>query len=246
MKDETENRSVIPFQGGGSLSPLQSNPDIARAIAEVQGMIVVAKSCPRDEATAFRNAVRACERPGLAEQSQYSYPRGGMTVNGPTIRLLETIALHWGNIKYGVNELSSDENETKYEAYAWDMQNNIKTTRVFTQKHGRWTKNNGFKAVDDPRDIYEVVMSTAMRRVRACLQEVVPADLVEACEEQCNKTMEGNTQEPLLDRVRKMFKFFEDNLQVTEKMIVKKLNHKIEATSETELINLRKIYKSMI
>lgn len=220
------------------------SPDTARIVQEVQGAIVVAQHCPRNEQKAYTEIINACKRQSLAEQSMYSFPRGGTNVTGPSIRLAEVIARHWGNLQYGIRELSTDDYETKYEAYCWDVQTNTRASRIFTQKHGRWTKKNGFKSVDDPRDVYEVVASSAARRLRACILEIIPGDIVEEAQDQCKKTLTGNSDVPLTDRIRKMVQKFSE-MGVTEDMISARLGHKVEVITEIELVNLRNIWKSI-
>ena len=48
-----------------------------RAAQEVQAAMVIAKKFPRDETQAIARIDRACKRLGLAEQSEYTYKRGG-------------------------------------------------------------------------------------------------------------------------------------------------------------------------
>ena len=72
--------------------------EASRAIAEAQGKLVIAKRFPRNEITAYAKAMEACQRPTMAAKAFYSFPRGGQTVEGPTIRFAEELARCWGNI----------------------------------------------------------------------------------------------------------------------------------------------------
>jgi hypothetical protein len=217
--------------------------EAARTIQEVQGAIVVAQHCPRSETRAFQEIVKSCKRPSLAEKAVYAYPRGGQQITGPSIRLAEVIARLWGNVQYGIREISQNDNETRYEAYCWDVQTNVRASRVFTQKHERHTKK-GVQKLKDPRDIYEIVASNAARRLRACILEIVPSDIVEEAISTCDMTLKNANSTPLTDRVRKMVASFTD-FGVTEEMIEKRIGHKAEAINEVELINLGKIYMSI-
>src|SRR5262249_53212112 len=78
----------------------------ARAVAEVQAAYVIAKKFPRDENQAYMKIINACKRPFLAEQAMYAYPKGGTLVNGPSIRLAEVMAQAWGNMEFGIKEVS--------------------------------------------------------------------------------------------------------------------------------------------
>src|SRR5579872_4403458 len=80
--------------------------DQARAIAEVQGQMILAKRFARDEIRARDKILNSCMRKGLAEVSQFCFSRGGTEVTGPSIDLLTVIAAHWGNILHSWRELS--------------------------------------------------------------------------------------------------------------------------------------------
>lgn len=60
-----------------------------RAIAEAQGKLIMAKQFPRDYTKSYASAIEACQRKGFADKAFFSYPRGGQTVTGVTIRFAE-------------------------------------------------------------------------------------------------------------------------------------------------------------
>ncbi len=217
---------------------------VNRQVQEVQGAIFMAKQFPRDEIEAFNRIVRACQRKSLAEQSMYEYPRGAQKVTGPSIRLAEALAQNWGNIDYGIIELEQKSGESQVMAYAWDLETNTRQTKIFSVPHIRGTKQ-GNKTLTDPRDIYEMVANQGARRLRACILGVIPGDVIDSAIDQCELTLKSNNAEPLIDRVRKMVKAFEDNFSVTKEMIEKFLGCSSDAFSENDFIRLRKIYGSL-
>lgn len=217
---------------------------VSRQAQEVQAAMVIAKKFPRDEVEAYNRILRSCQRKSLAEQSMYEYPRGGQKVTGPSIRLAEALAQNWGNLDYGIIELEQKAGESSVMAYAWDLETNTRQTKIFTVKHER-KANRQIKKLDDPRDIYELVANQGARRVRACILGVIPGDIVDSALEQCEKTLKSGNNEPLIDRVRKMVKAFEDNFSVSKAMIEKFLGCSSEAFSENDFIRLRKIYGSL-
>ncbi|NFS11749.1 hypothetical protein FDE77_10695 [Clostridium botulinum] len=215
-----------------------------RQAQEVQAAMVVAKRFPRDEIESYNRIIRACQRKTLAEQSMYEYPRGGQKVTGPSIRLAEALAQNWGNLDYGIIELEQKEGESQVMAYAWDLETNTRQTKIFSVPHIRSTRN-GNKKLTDPRDIYEMVANQGARRLRACILGVIPGDVIDGSIEQCELTLRTNNPEPLIDRVRKMVKAFEDKFSVNKDMIEELLGCKSDAISENDFIRLRKIYGSL-
>lgn len=204
---------------------------------------MVAKSCPRDEVEAIDRIKVACQRPGLAENSEYSYSRGGTEINGPTIDLLRVIANAWGNIDYGFRELSQSNGESTIEAFAWDLETNAKNTKVFTQPHKRYTKT-GTYPLTDPRDIYEMVANNAERRVRACLESIIPPDVVEDAVAQCRETMKAKT--PVTpETIASLLAAFAKH-GVTKEQVEKRLQRRVETMQPAQMVALKRIGKSIV
>jgi hypothetical protein len=224
----------------GAMGSVESN----RAIAEVQGQVLMAKQFPRDQIQARANIIEACKRPRLAETAIYSYPRGGSRVEGPSVRLAEMLAQYWGNIDFGIVELEQKKGESVMMSYCRDIQTNTRRQMVFNVPHVRYTRAKGNTELTDPRDIYEMVANMGARRLRACILAIIPGDIIEEAIEQCNKTLAGASDEPLIDRIKKMVAAFV-NIGVSQAMLEKRLGHKMDASLPTEIVQLRKIYKSL-
>lgn len=246
MNDTFTVERPNPF--GNALAKRETNGamEIAstRASQEVQAAMVIAKRFPRDQAAAYARVMQACARPALAEVGSYVYPRGDTKVTGPSIRLAEAIAQAWGNIDFGIIELEQKNGESSVMAYAWDLETNTRQTKIFTVKHERHTKRGKY-ALEDPRDIYEMVANQGARRLRACVLGILPGDVVEAAETACEETLKkGSGKVPLADRLRNMLVKFAE-LGVTQAMIEKRLQHKMDATDERELLTLGKIFNAI-
>ncbi len=217
---------------------------VSRQAQEVQAAMVIAKKFPRNEYESFNRIMKACQRKGLAEKSMYEYPRGGERVTGPSIRLAEAMAQHWGNIDFGIIELEQKTGESQVMAYAWDLETNTRQTKVFSVPHIRATKKGNIP-LKDPRDIYEMVANQGARRLRACILGVIPGDVVESAVIQCEKTLMGDGKEPLADTIRAVAGTFETEYGVTVPMLEKFIGCKIESFTMQNLIRLKKVYVSL-
>ena len=213
-----------------------------REMAEVQGMIVLAKKFPRDEKRALDRILNACARPTMAEVAVYEYSRGGTPITGPTIRVAEMIAQNWGNIQFGIRELEQRHGESTVEAFAWDLETNTRQSKVFQVPHLRHTRN-GTTVLKDPRDIYEVVANQGARRLRACILGVIPGDVVEAAMEQCETTMRTKV-DITPDSLKAMLKKFE-MYGVTKAQIEARIQRRLDTITPAQFVNLRKIYNSL-
>jgi hypothetical protein len=240
----TNQNSLQQFESRVPQTNLTGNIESNRAIAEVQGQILMAKQFPRDQIQARFNILEACKRRRLAETALYSYPRGGTQIEGPSIRLAEMMAQNWGNIDYGVIELEQKSKESIVMAYARDIQTNTRQQVIFTVPHSRYSRKRGNTILSDPRDIYEMIANQGARRLRKCILGIIPGDIVEEAVDACNRTLLGNNDEPIIDRVKKMVGTFA-GVGVTQAMIEKRLGHKMEVTLPIEIVRLGKIYKSL-
>lgn len=214
-----------------------------REIAEVQAAIMMARMNPRDERAAMDRILQACTRPSLAESALYSYSRGGSDVTGPSIRLAEVLAQNWQNFDFGIRELEQRDGESTVEAYAWDVQNNVRQKKVFQVAHIRYSRNKGNTVLSDPRDIYEIVANQGARRLRACILGVIPGDVIEAAVKQCEVTL--NTRAKVTPEILKSLleKFAE--FGVTKEQIEKRIQRHLDAMTPALLVQLGKVYNSL-
>lgn len=164
----------------------------ARTVAEVKAQIMMARQFPRDPSFSTNCILKECERPSLAESAIYSYQRGNEVVTGPSIRLAEVLARNWGNCTFGYEVLERKINKTGIgssviRAYAWDLETNTYITRSFEVKHWRDTKKGGY-ALTAERDIYELEANMAARRMRACILQMIPGDVIAEAINACNYT----------------------------------------------------------
>jgi hypothetical protein len=217
--------------------------EASRAIAEAQGKLVIAKRFPRDEVQAYNRVAQACQRKGIAEKAFYSYNRGGGTVSGPTIRFAEELARCWGNIDYGIKELSQDEGKSEMQAYAWDLETNAQSVQNFTNPHIREVGGNA-KVLTSQRDIYEINANMGARRLRSRILAILPTDLVDMAINECKKTLAGNNDEPLIDRVKKMIVAF-GKIGVTQEQIEKRLGRKVDTMTIDDFTDYIGIYNAI-
>ena len=217
--------------------------EASRAIAEAQGKLVIAKRFPRDEVAAFAKAMEACQRPAMAEKAFYSFPRGGQKVEGPTIRFAEELARCWGNIDYGIKELSQDDGKSEMQAYAWDLETNAQSVQNFTNPHQREVGKK-MQTLTSQRDIYENNANMATRRLRSRILAILPSWFVEECITECKKTIAGNNDTPLIDRVKKMVIQFA-KLGVTQEQIENRLKRKIDTMTADDFVDFTGIYNAI-
>lgn len=217
--------------------------EASRAIAEAQGKLVIAKRFPRDEVAAYAKAIQACQRPAMAAKAFYSFPRGGQVVEGPTIRFAEELARCWGNIDYGIKELSQDDGKSEMQAYAWDLETNAQSVQNFTNPHQR-EQGKKMVALTSQRDIYENNANMATRRLRSRILAILPAWFVEDAIAECKKTLAGKNDMPLIDRVKNMVVQFA-KLGVSQSQIERRLKKKVDSMNAEDFTQFIGIFNAI-
>ncbi len=173
----------------------------SRAVAEVQAAVIAAMRAPRDVHAAMREMREVCAIKGMADRAFFRFNRGG-TVTGETVHLARELARIWGNITFGLVELSRDEKAGHSEmmAFAWDLQTNARAQTSFIVPHVRDTKG-GVKPLTDVRDIYENNANMGARRLREQIFAVLPVWFREEAAELCQRTLEHGGGKPLVQRI---------------------------------------------
>lgn len=219
--------------------------EMQRAVAEVQGAIILAKKFPRDVDQAIHEIVRECGRLQLAEVATYEYSRGGTKIEGPSIRLAEVMAIAWKNIHSGWREMGRimvDGKEfAEVEAWAWDLESNMRRPIQFKVRLWRSTKSGGYALTDD-RDIYEHCANQAARRERACILKCIPTYIQDMAVDAVKETLK-NSITP--ETTGKIIKAFQDKFGVTQAQIEAFIQKKIEAIEPGQVVRLRNIYNSL-
>ena len=217
--------------------------EASRAVAEAQGKLVIAKRFPRNEVEAYAKAMESCQRTSMASKAFYSFPRGGQTVEGPTIRFAEELARCWGNIDYGIKELSQDDGKSEMQAYAWDLETNAQSVQNFTNPHQR-EQGKKMVTLTSQRDIYENNANMATRRLRSRILAILPSWFVDDAINECKKTLAGQNDVPLTDRVKKMVVAFA-KLGVTAEQIERRLKKKIETMNADDFVEYTGIFNAI-
>lgn len=217
----------------------------SKQLSEIKGKMFLARQFPRDPERSLQAVLMECQRPKLAEAAQYEYPKGDSVVTGPSIRLVEVLARHWGNIDSGVAEIDTHSDHTVVKAYAWDLENNISDEKTFTVQHVRTTKRGSYKLTDE-RDIYEMVANKAARRKRSCLLAVMPGWYVEAALDACNETLRNSvTNGKTIEEVREAVVAAFAEFGVSPDNIAAKLSRPIDKLDPNDIVKLRHLYAAI-
>lgn len=240
------NNALLAQRPVGPVASQATSVEQSRAVAEVQAMVVVAQSRPRDETLAIEQMRQACRRIHMANKAFFKFPRGGQSVQGATVHLARELARCWGNINYGVTELDRNDaaGQSEMVAYAWDVQTNSRSATSFIVPHKR-DKKGGAETLVDLRDIYENNANNAARRLREMIFSVLPRWYVDEAMAICRVTLEkGEDSTPLPSRIATTVQWFAD-IGINRERLEAKVGAKSTAWTAVDLANLGISFQSL-
>lgn len=225
---------------------------VAREEAELKGAIFLARQFPRNEFDAANKIVNSCKRSTFAKEARYSFPRGGKTIEGPSVDLARESARCWGNIRYGFRVVSSDEESIHLKGYAHDLETNnyAELEDKFKRKIQRKNKTTGLTEWVEPdeRDTRELCNRRGAILERNCILKVIPPDVVEDAMRVVRDTLQSAASKDLKLSKHEILKTVcasFDVLGVSAAMIEQRLGHPLDLITSEELVELRAIGKSI-
>lgn len=230
-----EGLPSAPVSGTVLTPQLSLSVEQQRAIAEVQGAIFMAKTFPRNIEQVKQQLSVICQQPAVFGKSSYSYKRGGEEITGPNIDLLRTIVQAYGNVHFGLRELSRQPGVSTMQAYAWDLETGSREDKVFDVPHVRETQHGRYPLKTD-RDIYENNANMGARRLRACLETIVRDDVIAHAIQSCDRALIASNVASDDNRAALLAEYVA--LGVTKERIEARLNKKWEAATPAQLVRL--------
>lgn len=218
-------------------------------IASIQAKMILARSLPRDPQQSMSRILDECRSKDLAEKAIYEFPRGDSVVRGASIRLVECVARHWGNVAYGIKELASDSKKATVKVYCWDLETNVSDEKIFDVEYIRTTKKSSYTLTDE-RDKYEMLANKAARRKRACMQSIIPQYVIDEAMAECQRTLEANTaKDGDIDTVKaKMLHSFQQlpgAEWVTEDDVAQAVGKPYDNITARDIAKLRNLYNAI-
>lgn len=223
--------------------------EMHRAAAEVEAAVIVAQRVPRDMARAEAEMREECSRFRLADRAFYAVQNRG---SGPSVHLARALARVFGNIQYGVKELSRDDarGESEIEAFAWDVQTNVRSTRSFIVPHQKMVKPKGGggpaarSPLTDLHDIYLNNQNIGARAVRECIFTALPVWFTDLAEDLCRETLKNGDGKPLSAQVDDMVAAF-GGIGVRLPQMETRLKRKRGSWTPQDVAEMRVVFRSI-
>ncbi len=245
---EQDNLAELPSLNMGEVGHVAA---ASREKYQIQAAFTIAMANPRDENKAYMRLMKTYDRPGAALGAEYSFPRGGQKINGPTVSLAREAARCWGNIRSGFSVVSMDDH-VHLKGEALDVETNSYTFQdgKFKKKIQRKNKATGKTEWVEPdeRDLRELINKHGAILERNCILRLIPKDIIEDAINKARTTLVAKSKDELKtnpqDTVRNLLKAF-SVIHVTQEMLEAYLGHKIDLIDENELADLRQKHASI-
>lgn len=203
--------------------------------AEIDSLIFRAQQQPRSLKAFVNEALSmATLNEDIADSCAYALPRGGKTIEGPSVRLAEIVAASYGNLRTGARVIYNDGKTITAQGIVHDLQKNILHTEEVQRSilQHVWEpdpqtgKNRKTGKMVTMNEDMQVIAGRAACAIayRNAIFKVVPAALIQHIYEATKDTAKGS-KETLGARRAKAVKYFTD-LGIPEKRIFEVLEVK--------------------
>lgn len=210
--------------------------------AVIDSMIATARAYPRNIKKSVENAIATVTLDQETAQScNYSLPRGGKTISGPSVHLAKTLAQTWGNMRFEAKVVSVDKTTLTSQGVAFDLESNVaikvEVKRSIVGKHGRFNE-----------DMITVTGNAANAiALRNAILSVIPKMVVDKVYNAALETITGDVSGNKIEEARtKLVKYFDENYKVTEKEILNLLGkEKLSQITKDNIVTLRGVAQAI-
>jgi len=211
------------------------NPDVIysqdKAMVDIQ--VLTAKAYPRNIKRAIENALTIVTMDlKTAETCNYSVPRGGKAITGPSVHLAKILAQVWGNMRIDAKVVSIDATTVTSESVCFDLETNlaIKTQvkRSIMQNETIWDDNKKKsvrtgKMIRMSEDMITVTGNAANSiALRNAVLSVVPKAVVDRVYNAAKQMIVGDVSDKtkMIARRKQVFDGLKDTYGLSEKEIL--------------------------
>lgn len=214
-----------------------------RAAAEVAAAVSVARNFPRSPSAASEAMRELCSRLAVAQKAFYEVPNRGA---GMSVHIARELARIWGNLDYGVRELGRNDGDgvSEMQVWAWDVEQNVRSTRSFIQPHAKSLTGGRRKDLTDLNDIYLNNQNTGARAVRECIFTVLPGWFLADAEAMLRQTLENGDGKPIAQRQTDTAAAFA-KIGVTQKRLEERLGKPLTRWESSDIASLYRVYSSI-
>ncbi|SHG86106.1 hypothetical protein SAMN05443549_107158 [Flavobacterium fluvii] len=156
--------------------------------AQIDTQIATAKAYPRNIQQAVQDSIATVTMDvETASSCSYALPRGGKTLNGPSVHLALILAQNWGNLRIEAKIASIDNKTITSQAVCFDLQKNIaikvEVKRSIITKTGRMNDDmitvtgNAANSISLRNAILKVIPKAVVDKVSKSAKQLITGDI---------------------------------------------------------------------
>ena len=205
--------------------------------AAIDIQVATAKQYPRNVKRAVDNSIAiATMDKETAETCNYSLPRGGKNVSGPSVHLARIIAQNWQNLRVESKVTNITNTQIVSQAVCYDLETNY-AVKIEVRK--KITKANGERFNDDMITLHGNVTNAIA--FRNAVFAVIPKAVTEKVYRASKNMITGDlsNEEKLIKKRKQVIDGFKDTYGVTEEQIIEVLGlNSINQIKQDEIVQL--------
>lgn len=222
-----------------------------KAVIDIQ--IATAKAYPRDIRRAVDDAIAvATMDKGTAETCNYTLPRGGKNISGPSVHLARIIAQEWGNIRVDSKVVDITNSQVICQAVCFDLQKNY-AVKVEVRKNilqNVWENGRMTGAKARMNDDMITVTGNAANAIafRNAVFAVIPKSVTDKVYSAAKNMLTGDlsSEEKLIKRRKQALDTFRDDYKVSEEQILEVLKlNSVNQIKQDEIMTLIGLYQAI-
>lgn len=156
--------------------------------AQIDTQIATAKAYPRDLKKAVEDSIfTATLDLETASSCNYALPRGGKTINGPSVHLALILAQNWGNLRIEAKIAAIEKTSITSQAVCFDLEKNIaikvEVKRSIMTKSGRMNDDmitvtgNAANSISLRNAILKVIPKAVVDKVSKSAKQLITGDI---------------------------------------------------------------------
>lgn len=185
--------------------------------AQIDTQVATAKAYPRDIKKSVQDSIATATLDvETAQTCSYALPRGGKTINGPSVHLALILAQNWGNLRVDAKIVNIDRTTITSQAVCFDLEKNIaikvEVKRSIMTKRGRMND-----------DMITVTGNAANSiSLRNAILKVIPKAVVDKVSKSAKELITGDVSDEtaFIKKKKQVFDGIKDKYGVTEKEVL--------------------------
>ncbi len=197
----------------------QGNADVIyqqdKATVDIQ--ISTAKQFPRDVKRAVNNSIAiATMDKETAQSCNYSLPRAGKNISGPSVDLARILVQNWGNIRVEAKVVDISAKHVTSQAVAFDLENNVavkvEVKRSILTRKGRMKEDmitvtgNAANSIAFRNAVFNIIPKSVTNKIYGAALNLITGEL--------------STEQKLIKKRKEVLDSYRDNLGVSEEEIL--------------------------